>query len=495
MKEALCFLGTCFLITCILYPAHLPAEVAKDGLRPDYLRLVQAYADALLENDRDIYGEIHSPLFAVALDRKTVRLDSFPDIEGIRNGDRIFKGANPMHDQNLYQILYALTTITGDSAYAREADRALTFFFENCQSPATGLMAWGEHIGWDFYNEAPCGKDCCHEFFRPWCLWERCYQLAPEACLRFARGLWEHQIHDQQTGEFSRHARWSQHQTGTQNEYPRHGGFYIMTWAKAYAATSEPLYARAVETLVDYFNASSSKISGAIRCSSNPKREKIMWPESNLSLAVDLTNSAPVFEESLRTKMLKRASDTDNVYVSLKHDFQSDGIGFVAGADIDSLTAFQSGEWSHTQLWATGYGKATDAQVANLCFLRYQQLAKGKTKTDYKELIIGSARRYLNSQPDLKSTIYPGPMGDVILHLLAAYALTGNRVYLDRADFFAGIAIDCFLTDGSPLPRASSQHTHYEAITRGDTMMMGLLQLWLIHNKPDLEVTLVYNDR
>jgi len=34
------------------------------------------------------------------------------------------------------------------------ADDALRFFFTHCQSKATGLLAWGEHLGWDFHTEA-----------------------------------------------------------------------------------------------------------------------------------------------------------------------------------------------------------------------------------------------------------------------------------------------------------------------------------------------------
>jgi hypothetical protein len=33
----------------------------------------------------------------------------FGDIPDIRRTDRSLGGANPMHDENLYQILYALT--------------------------------------------------------------------------------------------------------------------------------------------------------------------------------------------------------------------------------------------------------------------------------------------------------------------------------------------------------------------------------------------------
>ena len=91
---------------------------------------------------------------------------------------------------NLYQILYALSEITGEPRYADQADGSLKFFFAHCQSPATGLLCWGEHAGWDLRTEKRIDKPSgnIHEFYRPWVLWERSWQLAPKPCRRFALG-------------------------------------------------------------------------------------------------------------------------------------------------------------------------------------------------------------------------------------------------------------------------------------------------------------------
>jgi hypothetical protein len=459
----------------------------------NYLDAVKAYADAMIEDGRDVYGEKHSPLFASALDRETMKIGEFPDIAGIRNFDRCTTGSNPMHHQNLYQILYGLSGVSGEKKYAEEADKALRYFFHNCQSPATGFMAWGEHIGWDFYKERMTGSH--HEFYRPWVLWEKTYQLAPEAAARFAKGVWEHQIYDHKTGEFSRHADWHKHGPGDENEYPRHGGFYIATWAAAYQHTEDPDFAEAVETLVDMYNRISSEKSGAIPCCTRPELIHIMWPESNLNLAIDLTSSAPVFGKKLRAKMLERARKTDEIYLSLDHDFSPEGIGFVAGANVHTLKPRTEGHWTHTMPWATEYGKSTDAQIANICYLRYQQLEDGARKAGYRRLILRCAERYLSSEPDLTKTIYPGPIGDAIIHLLAAHEISGERKYLQRAAHFAKIGEEYFITGGSPLPRASSQHEHYEAITQGNTLMMGLLKLWIARHKPEADVALTWCSR
>ncbi len=455
---------------------------------PDYLAVVKAYADRLIEYGRDGIGRQKSPLFAAALDRRLMMFGPMPRIPGIRGGDRTLSGANPMHDQNLYQVLYALTLATGDKRYGAAADEGLKWFFEHCQSEVTGLFAWGEHLGWDFIREAPAGD--IHEFYRPWVLWDRTVELAPGAMAEFAAGLWHHQIHDQKTGEFSRHARWARHGTGGDNEYPRHGGFYIATWAQACRRTKDPIYLAAIETLLNYYDLLSSKDTGAIPCSSNPARAKVMWPPSNLSLAIDLWDHAEGMPASLAAKMRTRAGKTDEVYLRLEHDLSPEGYGFVSGAHIDTLKRFVDGKWTHTRQWATGYGKATDAQTAMLCYLRYRQV-----KLDgYRALILGAAGRYLDSEPDAQIAVYPGAMGDVIFLLLAAHEITGRKEYVERADHFAQLALKLFF-GSSPLPKASTRHEHYEAITRGDTLMMSLLKLWQVKTKPDLELRLVYCDR
>ncbi|MHC4664933.1 MAG: hypothetical protein ACYS9T_03115 [Planctomycetota bacterium] len=476
----------------LLCVANTVQSVAADE-QPDYLKLVRSYADALLEHGRDTYGTVQSPLIASALDRKTLALvkGELGRIEGIRNGDRSLSGANPMQDQDLYQLLYALTDVTGDKKYAEEADETLQWFFDHCQSPNTGLLTWGEHLSWGFEADTIAGRgDGPHEFFGAWVLWDRSFELAPQACTKFARGLWDHQIHEH-SGQFSRHAKWKEHGTGTHNEYPRHGGFYIATWAKAYELSKDPVFLKAIETLVDYFNKNSNRLTGAIPCSTNPSRLHIMWPESNLSLAVDLWDSAERVPEDLARKMRQRAHKCDKVYLTLDHDFSPKGKGFVAGAYVHTLERLTEGPWTDTAIWATGYGKATDAQIAMLCYLRYQQV-----KMDgYKKLVLDSASRYLYTRPNTRITLYPGSMAESIFHMLAAYELTGQKYYLDRADYFARQAVKIFFDDTSPLPRASSAHDHYETITGSDDLMAALLKLWVAKNQPDKKIQLVYNHR
>jgi hypothetical protein len=506
-------LAAVFLIAvCVLAGSEClgSGEKTKAGEKkgPDYLRIVKSYAHALIVRGRDRYGLEKSPLFATTLDRRRMTIFDEAGLERlwqerlqdwdnwrVRNRDRMTPGANPMHDQNLYQILYALTQITGEQRYAKEADRTIKWFFEHCQSPVTGLMAWGEHMGWDFRTETlirwkkgehhggKMQEYNTHEFARPWVLWDRSFELAPQACEKFAVGLWEHQISDHNTGNFSRHANYEMHQTFTDSEYPRHGGFYIAAWAEAFERTRKPLFLKAIEMLVTYFDGRRSSQSDAIPAESAARSGgKVLWPASNLSLAIDVWEGAKKVPEKLAKKMRHSASRTDELFLKLDHDLGPNGKGFVGNSHVDTLVPNANGgrssPWGH-------------AGSANLCLVRYNQVKL----EGYKKLALDTAGFYLTSEPPIEFALHPSSLGQIIYLMLGAHELTGERRYLKRADYYAERAVELFFDESSPLPKATSKHEHYEAVTRADTLMMAMLRLWATKNRPDLKLRLVYCDR
>jgi hypothetical protein len=203
----------------------------------NYTAIAAAYADYMIEHGRDRYGKVHSPLFVSAMDRKTVTVFEHgnvfyphviakPYAPGLRRDhkmrptDRTYSGGNPMEDVPLYNLLYRLTELTGQQRYAEEADKSIAWFLENGQSPVTGLYCWGSHMYWDVHKDQPIyantgspdGGYGGHEYGNDhvWSRWEQ----NPEALTRFAHGIWEHQITDQKTGRFSRHADYHQHNPG-----------------------------------------------------------------------------------------------------------------------------------------------------------------------------------------------------------------------------------------------------------------------------------------
>ena len=45
----------------------------------------------------------------------------------------------------------------------------------------------------------------------------------------------------------------NRHDPDTGAEFPRHGGFYIATWAEAYRRTEDPVFLKAIDTVLGYF--------------------------------------------------------------------------------------------------------------------------------------------------------------------------------------------------------------------------------------------------
>ena len=449
----------------------------------------------MITDGRDKYGEVRSPLFAAMLDRRTmtlfeaegrrrlwgIRLDDWPNWR-IRNRDRTFKGANLHHDEDFVQSLYALTYLTGEKRYAAEADKTLAWFFTNCQSPVTGLLAWGEHMGWDFRTEQAIrdrrlhnGEEMVvtltHEFARAWVLWERSFDLAPRACGRFARGLWENQIGDKTNGNFSRHAWYDRRAPDVDSEFPRHGGFYIAAWAEAYRREHDPVYARAIETLVDGFDSRRGRETDAVPAFSG-EPGNIAWLMSSISLAIDLSDGAAKMPEPLAGKMRKCATRTDDVFLGRPHDLSPGGKGYLTVIDLHTGKPLGAGSF-------TAVHEAPG--VAVLCLVRHEQTGRD----GYKKLGLAAADALLMRGPDAEFALHPGQLGAVIYLLLRAHEITGQQKYLDRADHFARWAVELFFDDASPLPKATSKHDHYEAVSGAGTLAMSLVKLWAAQNRPD----------
>jgi len=489
-------------------------QVSADT-HPEYLQAAVDYADAMLEHGTDSFGSVKSPLFvAGGLDLRTyefVRRELKG--QGIREGDRAY-GANPHHDLNLYQVLYALTKVTHDKKYAQAADEALTWFFRNCRSADTDLLAWGEHLYWDAELEQCKGRDI-HEFYRPWVLWQRTFDITPNACRAYAKGLWDHQVYNH-SGDFNRHAKWSQHGPGKNCNISRHAGFYIATWGHAYNQTKDPVFLKAIERVLIFKQASRHPITGALPSDRAPN-SVVRWLSDitgqdikldhdprigglhshvagTLSLAIDLHDAAQFVPPELGKEMLDFAATEDRHFLKYHEGLGEDTeYLFVDLAGVSTMKPFAKGR-SYCPIWDTGYGTHTEAQCAMICYERWRQLPPGQIKDGYQRLIIACARRYLKSDPPPKAIQKPGMIGDIVLVMTAAYELSADKRYLDRADYFAALGMAKFL-DISPVPRAAVGFDHYEAITRGDTMMMALLKLWHTHNNVRVSLDLVYPDR
>ncbi|MBI4602857.1 MAG: VCBS repeat-containing protein [Planctomycetes bacterium] len=432
---------------------HPVAAVERvEAARPSLLDVVRRYADAMLEHGRDVFGPVKSGLFLSALDRRTLQpLAVRPSPPGgIRREDRPglpwrpLTGANPHLDENLLRVLYTLGAIDGDSRYAAAADHEVKWFLENAQSPATGLLAWGEHLAWDVLLDRPISgsTDLTHELARPWVLWDRSFELAPEASRRFALGLWEHQIANRETGGFDRHAPYDRHGPTDGKDFARHAGFYIHTWAHAYHRTRGEAFLRAIEVLLERF-----------------ERKRAAAPGSTLG-PLDATAAAALVPEPLVSRLRAFADEEDRLVLE----------------DLRRQHGGPGGAWSFRPTWQAGYSSGVTAGWAMYAVARLEQSPGQEVRDALRDVVVAVADAYVDSLPDEDVDVWPMSLAHVISAQVAAYRLTGRGLYLAEACRFARLAVQV-LWEESPLPRASFKTGHYETITGADSLALALLEV------------------
>lgn len=419
-----------------------------------FVDVVYGYADAMLAHGRDNQGAGKSGLFLGALDRKTLLPLSDRPTEPLR--------ANPQLDQNLLRLLYFLRGLSGEDRYPRAADRALEWFLKHTASPTTGLFPWGERAGWDVVRGEPAARSTiglAHEFHRPWMLWARCFELAPEESKRFALGLWQGHFADQNNGALD--PRVDLHKPAPRGglNSPRHMGFFIRTWAEAYAQSGDPVFLTAI---------------GAVMGSHERERDggKLGPPlaSSLLSLAIDVDGASRMVPASLRGRLRAAAARVDKLFCSLRHPLVSK-----SGFTVSSLSIPVEETAMTTPLWGVGTSKNTTAHVAMMCVSRYQNTGQ----IAYRRLLVAAADAYLDSLPGEDVDAWPVTFGQAISLELAAYRVTANRRYFSRAFQLGEIAVERFFDD-SPLPRASLHTEHYENTTGADTLVLALAELHLL---------------
>jgi hypothetical protein len=461
-------------------------SILQNTRKGEYFVMVKKYVEYMVVNGRDRYGELHSPLFATTLDRQTgnaYKSNPPKAPKGIRDRDRTYRGANPSNQSGLYSLLYRMSQITNDSRYAEEADKGVEWFFKNCQIPATNLMAWGEHMGWDFFKERPIYwklQFWLHEL-KGYGHWDRAWELAPKEVEKFAIALWDHQIYakeGEKAGEFSRHTNSLMHFPFWGKGFPGHGGKYIEVWARAWKETGNDEFLRAIHTLLNYFDKNTSSQSGAINYATKFPEQYALG--HSMGLAGALYKSMGLLPDSLASRMKVMADKTDSLYLSFDHDPTENGRGFLKSAHVHTLVPgeYRSehlGGRFRTRMWSSGYGGGNNIGQANSCYRRYRETGI----ETYKELFMATAEAYFTAAIPEQKILYPGNYSGAIGMMRSAYKITGERRFLDRALEYAELSIDAIMDETSPLPKASNQSEHYEAITGANGFMSNLLGLWL----------------
>ncbi|MGZ5548383.1 MAG: hypothetical protein ACXWFZ_10580, partial [Nitrososphaeraceae archaeon] len=212
----------CLLCISLFYHS---STYSQSVVKTNYLFYVQKFADTLLAHGTDKYGRKHLPMWAGLIDTRdySVPRGTKQEAERTKSGDGYFDvfdrravgGANIYHDLESLQVFEILSKLTGNNVYVKAADDYISAFLYNTQSEHTGLLGWGEHMYYDFYNdEVTVGgntpeSDWTHEFLPKKPIWEKLWSISPERTAKAIKGLRFHFDGPYtQTFLFNRHASW-----------------------------------------------------------------------------------------------------------------------------------------------------------------------------------------------------------------------------------------------------------------------------------------------
>ncbi|WP_417607874.1 hypothetical protein [Primorskyibacter flagellatus] len=150
-----------------------------------------------------------SPLLADGIDIQTLQTVhwTYPD------GQRV-PMSNFASQQNFLRGLTALSTLTQDPSFDKQARHITAYFLDHYVDDASGLFHWGGHrfIHWQNGNiEGPASKECVHELKHHFPFYTFLHQVNPAKTETFLKGFWAAHVSDWEKLDLSRHGEYGQH--------------------------------------------------------------------------------------------------------------------------------------------------------------------------------------------------------------------------------------------------------------------------------------------
>lgn len=174
--------------------------VRAASMQDKYLNAVRRFADTVVENGRDTYGDKHTPLFVDGLHAESLK----PVIW--KKDEQSWVLSNFASQQPLIRILDGLSTLTGQTKYRRVAADATGCVLRNLQSD-NGLLYWGGHLAWDLETDQAVGQYAgVHEMKGHQPYYRFMWQVDREATRKLMAAIWATHILDWSLLDYNRHA-------------------------------------------------------------------------------------------------------------------------------------------------------------------------------------------------------------------------------------------------------------------------------------------------
>jgi hypothetical protein len=422
-----------------------------------YLGYARSFMDTMLAKGTDIYGETHTPMFVsiLLLDGQEHPGAMLPAIEGQRQGDRAHFGGNLQHDLPLLWAMEHMSAITGEETYREAALDYLRYFLEHCARTPTGIWPWGEHAHCDFRTNTP--GHTTHEYLGAPSLefWERAWEMSPEAVTGHASGLINHVV-NLDTFEFNRHANILEPLPEPRPEglgfldFPRHGGFFMQTWAFAWSKTGDAKYLDWIERMLDHQEDTLLTEAGLLPSTSERAGRPVSASlSSTFSCALSMLESVPLLGD---TDTARRMERTANGYIE--------------------AVAQQSRIANSTPSFTSHYGAGALAGSA----MQYVHAHRITGDERFAPMARAVAEKYaeIEELPRVRNT--PAQVfGSIINLMLDMHEIDGDARWTDAAERYARTAIERLYYDG--LFRGATELWYYESELWVSNLVYALVRL------------------
>jgi hypothetical protein len=470
--------GTAALLLGGLKAAATAGETPR---RDDYLRYVTTFADTLIAKGTDRYGNRRTALWASVIDTRTGDAPP-PDAtvsspRGTRSGDRAVGGSNLLHDVVTIRCFRLLSAVTGQARYANAADAYLKDTLRYAQSPATGLIAWGEHTYYDMFAEHGSinhyyetkKHGVWHELLAWTPPWEDLWRLDPERTEKAITGLRYHFFDADATGFlFNRHAHWDvaryQPRTGSQ-PWIKHSALYCHAYLFLHARTGNPDALRRARGLAAlYWDRRHPKTGLTIGCIGDPRAtSQIAQLGGTTCLSYWLLKAHALFPQE--TTLPHRALSLLKSYDRYGWDAKREG--YYAELNLDGKPTTET----LTPTWASEYGEGNLLKVGRFA----AWIAKTSGDADCLRIARRAAMAARRDAPPKEHVAEP--IGYALGLALDLYDATHEPAYLDDARRWADYAIAQFWRSG--LFTRQINDPYYEAKLGTGDLALGLLRLHL----------------
>lgn len=469
------------------------ATLAQDN---DYLFYVQKHCDNLIEHGKDDYGSQKSNMLASVIDTRdmSVPRSGVPATEGTRSHDRAVGGSNFYHDVETVKLFKVLSELTGDNKYQNTAIDYARDFLTHCQNPQTGLLAWGEHLYYNFYADTVMVDEMTnprekmyHEFLAETPPWAFLWEIDTTKVTKAIAGVQYHfRSPTTQSFLFNRHAYWhqqegteyrglSQYQEGGQ-PWIKHTGLQCYSFTFLHDKTRNPEWKRWAEgTGSLYWKYRNPETNLTVSCIDDPRPNALHASLNSMSkLSYYLLKSWQLNPEFTYVKeraetMLKSAE---------KYSWDENRKGYYSLLNLDGSVFSEE----LIPVIYTGYGGSDIIAFGRIAAYFYQATGDPAYRTMVEKVV------EMVSGTSWPEVFVVNSLGSALQFSLDAYEILEDERMLQAAKNYADIGIEK-LWSGQLFVRQPND-PFYEAKLGTNAFVAGLLRLHLVENDHANEATL-----